>query len=166
MDLSLKISMGVTHYYHISHFPSFDVKLITFHLSLITYHLSLSTYHLKMDIESLRIYCLSKKAATEDTPFGPDTLVFRVMGKIYGLVSLDILECRINLKCDPNFAIELRENHPDHIISGYHMNKKHWNTVYCERGIDDKLIRELVDHSYDLIVQSLPKIARQELEAL
>ena len=119
-----------------------------------------------MDIEALRLYCLSQKTATEDTPFGPDTLVFRVMGKIFGLMSLDITECRINLKCDPDYAIELREKHPDHIIAGYHMNKKHWNTVYCERGLDDKLIRELVVHSYELIVQSLPKAQRQELEQL
>jgi predicted DNA-binding protein (MmcQ/YjbR family) len=119
-----------------------------------------------MDLESLRLYCLSKKATTEDTPFGPDTVVFRVMGKIFGLMSLDIVEGRINLKCAPDFAIELRENHPDHIVPGYHMNKKHWNTVYSERGIDDKLLKELVDHSYDLIVQSLPKAQKQELEQL
>lgn len=117
-----------------------------------------------MDIEALRLYCLSKKAATEDTPFGPDTLVFRVMGKIYGLMSLDEVECRINLKCDPDYAIELRDKHPDDIIPGYHMNKKHWNTVYCERGLSDKRIHELVDHSYDLIVQSLPKALRQALD--
>lgn len=119
-----------------------------------------------MDIEALRNYCLSQKAATEDTPFGPDTLVFRVMNKIFGLMSLDALECRINLKCDPDFAIELREKYPDHIIPGYHMNKIHWNTVYCERGLDDKLIKELVDHSYQLIAKSLPKALRQELEQL
>ena len=116
-----------------------------------------------MDIEALRLHCLAQKAATEDTPFGPDTLVFRVMNKIFGLMSLDAAECRINLKCDPDYAIELREKHPDHIIGGYHMNKKHWNTVYCERGLDDKLIKELVVHSYDLIAKSLPKAQRQEL---
>lgn len=119
-----------------------------------------------MDIEALRLHCLSKKAATEDTPFGPDTLVFRVMGKIFGLMGLDTTECAINLKCNPDYAIELREKYPDHIIPGYHMNKKHWNTVYCERGLDDKQIKELVDHSYDLIVQSLPKALRQELEQM
>jgi predicted DNA-binding protein (MmcQ/YjbR family) len=119
-----------------------------------------------MNIEGLRLYCLSQKATTEDTPFGPDTLVFRVMGKIYGLISLDLVECRINLKCNPDFAIELREKHPDHIIPGYHMNKQHWNTVYTERGLDTKIIKELVDHSYDLIVQSLPKAKRIELEQM
>ena len=119
-----------------------------------------------MNIEALRLYCLSQKAATEGTPFGPDTLVFRVMGKIFALLGLDAVECSINLKCDPDFAIELREKHPDHIIPGYHMNKKHWNTVYTERGLDDNLIKELVDHSYNLIAQSLPKAARQELDNL
>lgn len=119
-----------------------------------------------MDIETLRLYCLSQKAATEDTPFGPDTLVFRVMGKIFGLMSLDSLEGRINLKCDPDFAIELREKNPDHITPGYHMNKKHWNTIYCERGIEDKLVKELVDHSYQLIAKSLPKALRLELEQI
>lgn len=117
-----------------------------------------------MNVETLRDYCLSKKAATEDTPFGPETLVFRVMGKIFGLMGLDTTECSINLKCDPDYAVELREKYPDHIMGGYHMNKKHWNTVYCERGLDDKLTKLLVDHSYQLIVKSLPKAQRQELE--
>ena len=119
-----------------------------------------------MNIESLRLYCLSQKAATEDTPFGPDTLVFRVIGKIFALMGLDADECSINLKCNPDFAIELREKHPDHIIPGYHMNKQHWNTVYTERGLDDKIIKELVDHSFNLIAQLLPKAQRQELEGL
>jgi predicted DNA-binding protein (MmcQ/YjbR family) len=122
-----------------------------------------------MDIESLRQYCLSLKATTEDMPFGPDTLVFRAGGKIYALTSLDLpllggIEggCRVNLKCDPDYAIELREKYAD-IIPGYHMNKKHWNTVYCENGLDEKLIRELIQHSYDLIVKSLPKPVRDKL---
>jgi predicted DNA-binding protein (MmcQ/YjbR family) len=118
-----------------------------------------------MNIENLRQYCLSLKATTEDTPFGEGTLVFRVMGKIFALMSLDIDECRINLKCDPEYAVELREQYDD-IIAGYHMNKKHWNTVYCERGIEDALIKKLVVHSYDLIVSALPKNVRAELEAM
>ena len=115
-----------------------------------------------MNIESLRQYCLSLKASTEDMPFGPDTLVFRAGGKIYALTSLDIETCRVNLKCEPDYALELREKHSD-IIPGYHMNKKHWNTVYCENGLDEKLIRELIQHSYDLIVKSLPKPVRDAL---
>ena len=118
-----------------------------------------------MDIESLRQYCLSLKASTEDMPFGPDTLVFRVMGKIYALTSLDVEECRINLKCDPEYALELREQYSD-IIPGYHMNKKHWNTVYCDKGLDAALIRKLVQHSYDLIVKSLPKADKETFNQL
>ena len=104
-----------------------------------------------MDIESLRQYCLSLKATTEDLPFGPDTLVFRVMGKIYALISLDIEECRINLKCDPEYALELREQYSD-IIPGYHMNKKHWNTV-LPSGLKKSLVKEMIDESYNLVVK-------------
>ena len=113
-----------------------------------------------MDIEALRLHCLAQKAATEDTPFGPDTLVFRVMNKIFGLMSLDETECRINLKCDPDYAIELREKHPDHIIDGYHMSKKHWNTVIGDGMLGDRFVQELVDDSYDLVVKSLPKAVK------
>jgi predicted DNA-binding protein (MmcQ/YjbR family) len=116
-----------------------------------------------MNIEALRQYCLSQKAVTEDMPFGEGTLVFRVMGKIFALMSLDESECRINLKCDPEYAVELREQHPD-IIPGYHMNKVHWNTVYCERGLEDSLVKKLVVHSYELIVKSLSKNLKVELE--
>ena len=115
-----------------------------------------------MNVESLRQYCLSMKAATEDLPFGPDTLVFRVMGKIYALMSLDAELCQVNLKCDPDYALELREQYAD-IVPGYHMNKKHWNTVYCENALDAALIRQLVQHSYDLIVKSLPKADKEAL---
>lgn len=118
-----------------------------------------------MDIENLRQNCLSLKAVTEDMPFGEGTLVFRVLGKIFALMSLDEGECRINLKCDPEYAIELREQYDD-IIPGYHMNKKHWNTVYCERGLEDSIIRKLVNHSYELIVKSLPKNLQVELDNL
>ena len=115
-----------------------------------------------MDIESLRLYCLSLKAATEDMPFGEDTLVFRVMNKIFALSGLDTEGCRVNLKCDPDYAVELREQYPD-IMPGYHMNKKHWNTVNCENELEDKLIKSLISHSYDLIVKSLPKAQREIL---
>ena len=115
-----------------------------------------------MDIETLRLYCLSKKAASEDTPFGPDTLVFRVVGKIFALTSLDTPAARVNLKCDPEYAVELRERYPESVLPGYHMNKQHWNTVELENGLDEKLIRTLVDHSYEIIVASLKK-AQKEL---
>ncbi len=119
-----------------------------------------------MDIESIRHYCLSKLAATEDTPFGDEVLAFRVMGKIFGLVSLDPRDLEkgvsINLKCDPDYAVELREKYTD-IQPGYHMNKKHWNTVQCENGLDVQLIKSLIDHSYELIVKSLTKAQRELL---
>jgi predicted DNA-binding protein (MmcQ/YjbR family) len=112
-----------------------------------------------MDIEALRLYCLSKKAATEGLPFGDTVLVFKVV-KMFALLSLDSEDARISLKCDPERAVELREQHPDHILAAWHMNKNHWNTVICDSGLGDKLIQELIDHSYDLIVKSLPKAAQ------
>jgi len=115
-----------------------------------------------MNIETLREYCLSKKAVTEDFPFGETTLVFRVKEKIFLLVSLDADSLQFNAKCDPEKAIELREEY-DAIKPGYHMNKKHWNTVVIDGSISTKLIKEMIDDSYELIVQSLPKKLREEL---
>jgi predicted DNA-binding protein (MmcQ/YjbR family) len=103
-----------------------------------------------MDIETLRDYCIAKKGATESFPFGEDTLVFKVKDKIFALVNL-YGDLSINLKCDPAFAIELRERYPD-VTPGYHMNKKHWNTVMLNGSVPDKEIFSWIDHSYDLIV--------------
>lgn len=102
-----------------------------------------------MDIESLRDYCLGKKDVTEGLPFGDDTLVFKRHGKIFALVSLEG-ELSINLKCDPLLAIELRERYPS-VSPGYHMNKKHWNTVNIDGTVADRDIFAWIDHSYDLI---------------
>ena len=118
-----------------------------------------------MDVEEMRWYCLEKKGVTEEFPFDETTLVFKVMGKMFVLCPLDEVDPRVNLKCDPERALHLRENHPD-IIEGWHMSKKHWNTVYIERELPDDLIRELVDHSYDLVVSKFPKKLRMEYEAL
>ena len=118
-----------------------------------------------MNIEAFRTYCLSKKGVEETLPFGPDTLVFKVMGKMFTATGLDEEDFRVNLKCDPERALELRATYED-IIPGWHMNKKHWNTVYCENGLDDRLIMELIDHSYDLVVASLKKADREMLENL
>ena len=115
-----------------------------------------------MDLLSFREYCLQKPAATETLPFGPDTLVMKVAGKMFALTGLDEADFRLNLKCDPQRAIELRDRHPE-IIAGWHMNKKHWNTVYVEDGaLPDSLVRELIDHSYELVVAGLTKKARAE----
>ena len=115
-----------------------------------------------MNIETLRDYCLSKKAVTEDFPFGETTLVFRVKEKIFLLVSIDSDPLQFNAKCDPEKAIQLREEY-DTVKPGYHMNKKHWNTVIIDGTISTKLIKEMIDDSYDLIIQSLPKKLREEL---
>jgi len=102
-----------------------------------------------MDIVALRDYCISKKEASESFPFGEDTLVFKVKGKIFALVNLDG-ELSINLKCDPALAIELRERFSD-VIPGYHMNKKHWNTVMLNGSVPDKEVLAWIDLSYSLI---------------
>ena len=102
-----------------------------------------------MNIESLREYCISKKDVTECLPFGDDTLVFKVGGKIFALANLDG-EPTVNLKCDPLLAIELRERYSS-VIPGYHMNKKHWNTILIDGTIPDKEIFSWIDHSYNLV---------------
>jgi predicted DNA-binding protein (MmcQ/YjbR family) len=101
----------------------------------------------------------------EGFPFGEDTLVFKVGGKIYAITGLDNDDFRVNLKCNPQYAVELRDRHPQ-VIPGWHMNKKHWNTVYFEDGLPDDLLRSLIDHSYDLVVESLNKKVREELKGL
>jgi predicted DNA-binding protein (MmcQ/YjbR family) len=103
-----------------------------------------------MDIVTLREYCISKKGATEGFPFGEDTLVFKAAEKIFALVNLDG-ELSINLKCDPVLAIELRERYLS-VTPGYHMNKKHWNTVFIDGSVPDKEVFSWIDHSYDLIL--------------
>lgn len=102
-----------------------------------------------MDIVSLREYCIAKKGADESFPFGDDTLVFKTNGKIFALVNLDG-NLSINLKCDPALAIELRERYAS-VTPGYHMNKKHWNTVLLDGSVPDKEIFSWIDHAYDLI---------------
>lgn len=119
-----------------------------------------------MDIETLRTYCLHKKGVTESFPFDEETLVFKVMNKMFALFSINSMPLRINLKCDPEYALELRETFDGIITPGYHMNKKHWNTVYMEAGITPQKVQELIDHSYHLIVSGLPKKTRQELAEL
>jgi predicted DNA-binding protein (MmcQ/YjbR family) len=111
-----------------------------------------------MDLESFREYCLKKPGAAEGTPFGPDVVVFKVGGKMFALASLDEVPARANLKCDPDLALELRDRY-EQVRPGYHMNKKHWNTVEIERGIPDGELRQMIDHSYDLVAKSLPKSA-------
>ncbi len=108
-----------------------------------------------MNIETLREYCLSKSHVEETFPFGEDTLVFKVMDKIFLLTGLEQPD-RFNVKCDPEKAVSLREEYEE-VQPGYHMNKTHWNTVYMNGRLTDLQLKEMIDHSYDLIVKSLPK---------
>jgi predicted DNA-binding protein (MmcQ/YjbR family) len=114
-----------------------------------------------MNIEELRKYCLSKKAVTESFPFDEVTLVFKVQGKLFALVNLDT-EFSINVKCQPEKALELREHYPA-VIPGYHMNKIHWNTIIMDGSVEDKLVYGWIDDSYNLVVKSLPKKLREAL---
>ena len=109
-----------------------------------------------MDIESLREYCLAKKSVEEGFPFGETTLVFKVKGKIFLLATLDNPVLQFNVKCDPEKAIEWREKFAA-IIPGYHMNKRLWNTVLVEGSLSNRILREMIDDSYRLVVLSLPK---------
>ena len=103
-----------------------------------------------MNIEILREYCISKKNVTESFPFGDDTLVFKTEGRIFALVNLEG-DLSVNLKCNPIRAIELRERYSS-VIPGYHMNKKHWNTIYIDGSVPDKEVFSWIDHSYELVV--------------
>lgn len=103
-----------------------------------------------MNIETIREYCLSKKDAEETLPFGPDTLVYKVNGKAFLLMGLDSDQLRFNVKCDPDKAIDLREEYPS-VLPGYHMNKKHWNTIVVGGSVTWKQLKEWIDDSYELV---------------
>jgi predicted DNA-binding protein (MmcQ/YjbR family) len=109
-----------------------------------------------MDLAEFREYCLTKPGASEETPFGSDVLVFKVGGKMFALAALDEVPPTANLKCDPDLALDLRDRY-EQVTPGYHMNKKHWNTVEIEGGIPDVELRKMIDHSYELVIKSLPK---------
>lgn len=109
-----------------------------------------------MDLPDAISHFLSKPGAEETTPFGPDVLVYKVGGKMFALTVPDEFPARINLKCDPERACALRDEY-ESIIPGYHMNKRHWNTLVLDGSLPTKLVRDLIDHSYELVVASLPK---------
>jgi predicted DNA-binding protein (MmcQ/YjbR family) len=109
-----------------------------------------------MNVESLREYCLSKPGAEETLPFGPDTLVYKVGGKAFLLTGLGNEGLRFNVKCDPDKAIELREEFPC-VLPGWHMNKKHWNTIVVDGSVSSKQLKEWIDHSYDLVASTFSK---------
>jgi predicted DNA-binding protein (MmcQ/YjbR family) len=115
-----------------------------------------------MDVGQFREYCLRKPGASEDMPFGKNVLVFKVAGKIFALAPLDEVPATANLKCDPDLALELRDRY-EQVRPGYHMNKKHWNTVELDSGIPDTELRKMIDHSYEFVVKSLPKAKKADL---
>jgi len=118
-----------------------------------------------MDIEQIREYCLNKKGTLEDFPFDEETLVFKVMGKMYALIPLERIPLQINLKCKPDLVIELRERYGA-VQPAYHMNKNHWNTVLIDGSLRKDLIFEWIDLSYDLVVEGLKKSEREKLKKL
>jgi predicted DNA-binding protein (MmcQ/YjbR family) len=120
---------------------------------------------IQMNIEQLRDYCLSKKGVEECFPFDETTLVFKVMGKMFLLTGIDSKPVEFNVKCDPDTAIQLREKY-DCVSPGFHMSKTHWNTVICDGSIQQKLLKQWIDHSYAEVVKGLTKKLRQELESL
>ena len=115
-----------------------------------------------MDIEQFRAYALSKPGTSEDFPFDEVTLCLRVMGKIFAITGLDNEKFTVNLKCNPDYAVELRELHSE-VQPGWHMNKTHWNTVDFEGELDDKTLRQFIDHSYEQVVKTLKKSEKEAL---
>ena len=115
-----------------------------------------------MELETLRQTLLKKKRATEETPFGPEALVYKVMGKMFALIAWEESPLRITLKCDPDLALALRDQYTA-IIPGYHMNKKHWNTIILDGSLPTTLLNDLVDESYALVVKGLKKADREKL---
>jgi predicted DNA-binding protein (MmcQ/YjbR family) len=117
-----------------------------------------------LNIEEIRDYCLAKPGVTEGLPFGEDTLVFKVGEKLFLLASIS-QNSSFNVKCDPERAIELRERHPE-VQTGYHMNKKHWNTVRTNGGLSRRELCHMIDHSYELVLKGLPKNLQAEIGLL
>jgi predicted DNA-binding protein (MmcQ/YjbR family) len=117
-----------------------------------------------MDFRALRDYCTARTGVTEEFPFGETTLVFKVMGKLFALTDVEALPLTVNLKCDPDLAIELRERYPA-VQPGYHMNKTHWNTVELDGSLTDDEVKQMIDHSYELVVRGLTKRAQAALNS-
>jgi predicted DNA-binding protein (MmcQ/YjbR family) len=115
-----------------------------------------------MNIEEFRDYCLSKKYVTESFPFNEKTLVFKVADKMFALSGLEHIPATVNLKCNPEKSLELREQYSE-VIEAFHMSKIHWNTITIEGGLTNDFIKELIDHSYDLVVRGMTKKKQREL---
>ncbi len=115
-----------------------------------------------MNLPDVIACCLAKKRVEETTPFGPDVLVYKVCGKMFALAVPDDVPPRVNLKCDPDWAEELRDEH-EAVIPGFHMNKRHWNTVILDDSLPAELVRKMINHSYALVVKGLKKADREML---
>jgi predicted DNA-binding protein (MmcQ/YjbR family) len=117
-----------------------------------------------MNAESLQTYCLAKRGVEETQPFGPENLVYKVGSKMFLLVALEAMPLQFNAKCDPDNAIELREQYGC-VLPGFHMSKRHWNTILVDGTVPDKMLLQWVDDSYNLVYESLPKRIKSELAA-
>ena len=117
-----------------------------------------------MNLEEIRDHCLAKPGVSEGLPFGEDTLVFKVGEKLFLLASISS-GTQFNVKCDPELAIELREHHPE-VQPGFHMNKKHWNTVHTNGSLSRRQLIDMIDHSYDLVFKSLPKQVQEQIKSV
>jgi predicted DNA-binding protein (MmcQ/YjbR family) len=115
-----------------------------------------------MDASELRAWCLRQPGAIEGFPFGPATSVFKVAGKVFALSALDRTPLEVSVKCEPELAVGLRASYPA-IRPGYHLNKRHWNTITIDGSIPDQLVRDFIEDSYDLVVSALPKKVREQL---
>ena len=118
-----------------------------------------------MNLENIRAHCLAFSGVTEECPFGPEVPVYKVLGKMFALLSPDEVPASMNLKCDPERALDLRDQY-ESILPGYHMSKKHWNTLILDGSLPSPLIKELIDHSYELVVGGLTKKDREKLQQL
>jgi predicted DNA-binding protein (MmcQ/YjbR family) len=116
-----------------------------------------------IDAAALRSWCLARPGVTEEMPFGPVTTVFKVSGKVFALSALERAPLELSLKCEPPLAEQLRRDHPDAIRPGYHLNKRHWNTVVCDGSLPDQMILDMLEDSYDLVVEKLPRKTRERL---
>ena len=115
-----------------------------------------------MDVDTFREYCLRKRGTREESPFGPEHLVYKVGGKMFALLAFEEVPPTANLKCDPDLALELRDRYEE-VRPGYHMNKKHWNTVQIDGAIPPQELTKMIDHSYELVRRALPKAQRERL---
>jgi predicted DNA-binding protein (MmcQ/YjbR family) len=115
-----------------------------------------------MNAAELRSWCLDQAGALEDFPFGPEHSVFKVAGKMFALSALDRTPLEVSVKCEPELAVELRNSYPA-IRPGYHLNKRHWNTITLDGSLPDELVRDLIEDSYDLVVSALPKRVHKQL---